>query len=55
MGKWTKDSVHGKYTVYKKRDGKKYIYNVTTTGRVPSAGTGGYASKTALLKLKNIK
>lgn len=53
MAAWEREGKYGKYTMWKKRDGKKWIYNVTTTGKVPK-GDGGYYNKEALMRMKNI-
>ena len=49
---WTRDGTYGKYTMWKRPEGDKTIYNVTTTGRPPGPNAGGYYSKQSLLLLK---
>jgi len=51
-GVWTKEGTYGGYTMWKRQDGDRVIYNVTTSGRPPGPNAGGYYSKEALLLLK---
>ena len=55
--RWVKVSKHGKYTLYKKKEGRtsKTYYNVTTNGRAPNANAGGYYDKRYLFEIKGIK
>jgi hypothetical protein len=51
---WVKIETQGRYTIWKKRVGTKFIYNTTTTGRVPTKGATGYYSKEALKQLNGL-
>jgi hypothetical protein len=51
---WKNEGQADGYTVWSRPDGTRSIYNVTSNGEAPSAGSGGYGSLSYILMVKGI-
>ena len=51
---WMKVGKYGAYTMWRRKEAGRAIYNVTKNGKSPGENAGGYYSKEAILRLKGV-